>query len=65
MHFAPIVDSTLMRKTRPAQRDLHQTIMVHNHNADLMADHKAWCRFGVLAFRCISVSMRMNSGTES
>lgn len=23
------------------KRDLHQTIMVHNHNADLMADHKA------------------------
>ena len=31
------------------QRDLHHTIIVHNHNADLMADHKA-CRLPTQLF---------------
>eukprot|EP00913_Durusdinium_trenchii_P026023 g24414.t3 len=33
--------SAVLQELAAIKRDLHQTIMVHNHNADLMADHKA------------------------
>lgn len=35
------VELKLDADVREIQRELHQTILAHNHNADLMADHKA------------------------
>lgn len=35
------VDQKWDQEIQAVKRELHQTILAHNHNADLMADHKA------------------------